>query len=147
MEAGVMIGYLAGWKMRCSVVMVLMALLNGCATAPSADSTSTANRLHHVVIVWLKQTGDTAVRQKYIEASKAIAKLSGVVSYELGSPATIKRRNSRAADESYDVAVDSVFESQQAYEAFLKDPEYGRIAQDLLRPMVEKYQVFDFIVP
>lgn len=133
--------------MQCAVILVLMALMNGCATAPSVDSTSAENRLHHVVIVWLKQTGDTAVRQQYIEASKAIAQLPGVISYELGTPAAIKRRNSRVADESYDVAVDSVFESQQAYEAFLKDPEYGRIAQDVLRPMVEKYQVYDFIVP
>ena len=83
MEAGVIMGYLAGRKMQCTVILVLIALLNGCATAPSVDSTSTANRLHHVVIVWLKQTGDTAVRQQYIEASKAIAKLTGVVSYEL----------------------------------------------------------------
>ena len=142
-----MMGCLAGRKMQCTVILVLIALLTGCATAPSVASTSTANRLHHVVIVWLKQTGVTAVRQQYIEASKAIANLPGVVSYELGSPATIKRRNSRAADESYDVAVDSVFESQQAYEDFLKNPEYGRIAQEVLRPMVEKYQVYDFIVP
>lgn len=142
-----MMGYLAGRKMQCAVILVLMALMNGCATAPSVDSTPAENRLHHVVIVWLKQTGDTAVRQQYIEASKPIAQLPGVIRYELGTPAAIKRRNSRAADESYDVAVDSVFESQQAYEAFLKTPEYGRIAQEVLRPLVDKYQVYDFIVP
>ena len=140
-----MMGFWTGGKMQCSVTLLL--LLNGCATTPKPDQTPTANRLHHVVVVWLKQTGDAAVRQHYIEGSQPIAKLPGVVSYELGTPAAIKRRNSRAADESYDVAVDSVFESQQAYEAFLKNPEYVRIAQEVLRPMVEKYQVYDFIVP
>lgn len=135
-----------GRQLPCTF-MLLALLLNACATVPKSDQPSIANRLHHVVIIWLKQTGDTSARQQYIEASQAVARLPGVVSYELGTPAAIKRRNSRAADESYDVAVDSVFESQQAYEVFLKNPEYARIAQDVLRPMVEKYQVYDFIVP
>lgn len=129
--------------------VLLLGLLAGCATTENAhqDIDRVAeHRLHHVVVIWLKQSGDTDVRQRYIEQSKSLAKLPGVLAYEVGTPATIKRRHTSAAlDESYDVAVASVFESPQAFEMFMKNPEYARVAQQVLRPLVDKYKVYDFV--
>lgn len=127
---------------------MLLALMAGCATTPAEAPVEleSQHRLHHLVIIWLKQAGDEEVRQRYIEQSKAFAKLPGVLAYDVGAPANVKRRHaSSALDQSYDVAIASVFESQQAFEAFLKNPEYGRVAQDVLRPLVDKYQVYDFV--
>ncbi len=110
-----------------------------------AESTVDSPKIHHLVVVWLKQTGDVALRQQYIEASKSLAALPGVLAYDVGTPALINRGHANPAlDESYDVAVSAVYESQQAYEAFLKDPEYIRVAQQVLRPLVDKYKVYDF---
>jgi hypothetical protein len=140
------------WKHKVSAIMLFMLglALTGCASTPSntkSQSQSTGT-LHHLVIIWLKQPGDATVRQQYIDASKPLANLPGVLSYELGIPATIKRSHANASvNESYDVAIASVFESPQAYEAFLKNPQYAQIAQGVLRPLVEKYQVYDFIAP
>ena len=102
-------------------------------------------KIHHVVVVWLKQHGDDGLRQQYIEQSKPLAQLPGVIRYQVGVPAAIKRsRPNPAVDDSYDVAVDSEFESQQAYEDFLKHPDYVRLAQEVLKPWVESYKVYDF---
>lgn len=148
MKAG-MIFFKANRQYKGLVSLWLLGLLAGCATTENAhkDIDDVAgHRLHHVVVIWLKQSGDTVVRQRYIEESRPLAKLPGVLAYEVGTPAAIKRLHTRAAlDESYDVAVASVFENQQAFETFLKNPEYGRIAQQVLRPLVDKYQVYDFV--
>ncbi len=138
------------WKHQVSAILLFMIgiALTGCASMPDklpSDSQS-ADTLHHLVIIWLKQPGDATVRQQYIDASKPLANLPGVLSYQVGVPATIKRSHANASlDESYDVAIASVFESPQAYEAFLKNPQYAQIAQGVLRPLVEKYQVYDFV--
>lgn len=131
-----------------ALLFMITVTLTGCASTPSntQSESQSAGTLHHLVIIWLKQPGDATVRQRYIEASKPLAQLPGVLSYEVGVPATIKRSHANAAvNESYDVAIASVFESPQAYEAFLKNPQYAQIAQGVLRPLVEKYQVYDFV--
>ena len=103
------------------------------------------HKIHHVVIVWLKQVGDEGVRHKYIEESKPLAEIPGVLSYNIGTPASIKhQRPNSALDDSYDLAVSSTFENQQAFEDFLNNPEYIKLAQEVLRPLVEKYKVYDF---
>lgn len=139
MEGGVMF---LGWRSPVLVV-ILAGLLTGCATMQDRNPEP---RLHHLVVVWLKQSGNETLRQQYITQSKPLAQLPGVLAYDAGKPASVKRGRANAAvDESYDVAISSVFENPQAFEAFLKNPEYGRIAQHVLRPLVDRYQVYDFI--
>lgn len=124
--------------------MTLIGLINfGCSPVkPDSDE----HRVHHVAVVWLKQAGDEAVRRQYIEASKPLARLPGVLSYEVGTLAKISRGRANAAvDESYDLAISSSYESQQAFEDFLKNPEYLRVAQQELKPLVDRYRVYDFI--
>ncbi|MGZ4958346.1 MAG: Dabb family protein [Methylomonas sp.] len=125
---------------------LLMAATAGMESAHAQTGDLAQHKVHHVVVVWLKQAGNENVRREYIEASKLIANLPGVLSYDIGSPAVIKRAHtSSALDESYDVAISSTYESQQAFEDFLKNPEYLRIAQQVLKPLVEQYKVYDFI--
>lgn len=125
---------------------LLMAATAGIDAAHAQAGDLARHKVHHVVVVWLKQAGNEDVRRQYIEASRQIAKLPGVLSYDIGSPAAIKReRASTALDESYDVAISSSYESQQAFEDLLKNPEYVRIAQQVLKPLVDKYKVYDFI--
>lgn len=128
-------------------VLILFAMLAGCATTqPAAVSAEAPRRLHHLVVIWLKQPGDEGLRQQYIEANRGLAQLPGVVAYDVGTPAVIQRQRANAAvDESYDVAISAVFENQEAFEAFLKHPDYVRTAQQVLRPLVNKYSVYDFI--
>lgn len=125
--------------------LVLSALLAGSGYVQAEPDTE-AHKVHHLVIIWLKQAGDEKLRQQYIEESKPLARLPGVLAYDMGSPAAIKRGHANPAlDESYDIAISSTYESRQAYEDFLKNPEYARIAQQVLRPLVDTYKVYDFI--
>lgn len=103
------------------------------------------NKVFHVVVVWLKRHGDANARRQYIEGSKRLATLPGVVSYDIGSIANIKReKHSPGVDDSYDVAVTSTFESQEALENYLKNPEHHKVVYEVLKPLVEKYKVYEF---
>ena len=124
---------------------LLLLLICG-ANFAQAPAEAGQHKIQHVVIVWLKQHGDAEVQQQYIAASKPFAALPGVLSYIVGTPATSKReRPNPALDETYDVAVSSSFENQQAYEAFLKNPDYVKVAMEVLRPLVDRYKVYDFV--
>lgn len=123
-----------------------LLLLVSSASFSQTPADPSSHRIQHVVIVWLKQHGDPYVQQQYIAASKPFAALPGVLSYVVGTSALSKReRLNPALDESYDVAVSSSFENQEAYEAFLKNPEYVKMAMEVLRPLVDKYRVYDFV--
>lgn len=141
-NSGAMFNRWSGWAIG--------LLLSGCASlmpsgGPGAEVQS-QRHLHHVAVVWLKPPADERVKQQYIEASRAFAGLPGVLNYQIGVPAQIKRsRTSAALDESYDIAVSAVYESQEAFEAFIKHPEYQRVAQQILRPLVDRYKVYDFV--
>ncbi|WP_445370321.1 Dabb family protein [Methylomonas sp. HW2-6] len=120
----------------------------GCAQPVQPQAAPDTARLHHLAIVWLKQPGNDQLRRQYIEASRPLAGLPGVVAYEAGTPVAVQRSRPNAAlDESYDVAIYGVFESRQAYEQFLKNPEYLRVAQQVLRPLVDKYKLYEFAEP
>lgn len=135
--------------MKPLICLLLVALLAvGCAQTVPPRAGEAGARLHHVAVVWLKQSGNEQLRQQYIAASRPLARLPGVVAYDAGTPAAVSRSRPNAAlDDSYDVAVSAVFESRQAYEQFLKDPEYLRLAQQVLRPLVEKYKLYEFTEP
>lgn len=126
--------------------LLLATALGIAGPAAAQQGTETGGKkAYHVVLIWLKQHGDADARQKYIEGSKRLGKLPGILQYNIGTPATIKReKTSPALDNSYDIAVSSTFESQQALENFLKDPEHHKVVQEVLRPLVDKYKVYDF---
>lgn len=128
-------------------VLCLTAALSlatiGHAEKPAAAS---GGKAYHVTVIWLKQHGDAEARRQYIEASKRLSRLPGVLSYNIGTVTTIKRdKPSHSVDDSYDVAIASTFESRQALENYLKNPEHHKVVHEVLKPLVEKYTVYDFV--
>lgn len=128
-------------------VLLLLAALGFAAAGHAQQPDNTAGgKAHHVVIIWLKQHGDAAARQKYIDGSKRLANLPGVIAYNIGTVGAIKReRPSPAVDDSYDIAITSSFESKEALENYLQNPEHHKVVFDVLKPLVEKYKVYDFV--
>ena len=109
-------------------------------------SAETVTPIHHLVVVWLKtDQGDDAV-ERYREASLPLQDLPGVLEYRVVRRAAITRnRPNPAVDDSFDLIVDSRFETAEALEAFLKHPEYVQIAQQQLRPLVDHYRIYDAV--
>jgi hypothetical protein len=126
-------------------------LLAALAIAPLVQAeerpanTVEGKKYHHVVVIWLKQHGDPEARQKYIEGSKRLSKLPGVLNYDIGSAAEIKRdKPSLSVDDSFDVAVSATFDSKESLENYSKHPEHHKVIQEVLKPLVDRYKVYDF---
>lgn len=118
---------------------LLLASLSGCATLQSEQV------VHHVAVIWLKPHADIAVQQRYKEAAEQLRRLPGVIDYSVGARLDVPRtRPNPAVDNSFDLVVSARFADKAAYQAFLSDPEYLKIAQTQLKPLVERYQVYEF---
>lgn len=101
--------------------------------------------IHHLVVVWLKPD-QTDAFERYQDASKVLQALPGVLQYKITRRASIARaRPNPSVDDSFDLIVDSRFASAEALEAFLKHPDYVQIAQQHLRPLVDRYRIYDFV--
>lgn len=132
--------------MKIRSLFVSSFLLIGSVAPLHAENSSAPHKAHHLVIVWLKQHGDKNIRNQYIEASKRLAKLPGILSYKIGTPTMMKRDNpSPALDDSFDIAISSTFENLQALENYSKHAEHQKVIQEALKPLVAKYKVYDFV--
>jgi len=132
-------------KSMTRVYCLLPLVLGACHVLTPDPIAPSGGSVHHVALVWLKQAGDPAARRQYIELSRPLENLPGVLSYRLGTPLEVRReRASTALDKGYDVAVSATFADPDALEAFLKNPDYQTVAQQQLRPLVDKYKVYEF---
>lgn len=129
------------------VVLLLVFYANPASSANTQfESQAKPHKAHHIVVIWLKRHGDPNVRREYIQASKKLANLPGLLAYNIGIPASIKRETpSHSVDESFDVAISSTFDSQKSLEDYLKSPEHRNVIEEDLKPLVDRYKVYDFI--
>ena len=128
--------------------LLLLLTLFGMTSAAQAqtDGNPKQQKAFHVVIIWLKQHGDADARRQYIEGSKRLAKLPGVLAYNIGTATAVKREgSSHAVDSSYDIAVSSTFENIEALENYLNHPQHHQVVQEVLKPLVAKYRAYDFV--
>lgn len=98
-------------------------------------------RVHHVVIVWLKDHGSSTARQQYIEATKTLSKLPMVLRYQIG---TVLPSQKEVVDSSYDVAIVATFENAQALDEYEKHADHDKVIYERLKPLVDKVIVYDF---
>lgn len=101
-----------------------------------------AGRVHHVVIVWLKEHGNPEARRQYIEATQSLSRLPMLLSYHVGTVLPGKRD---VVDSSYDVAIVATFENTQALEAYSRHPDHDKVINEKLKPLVDKVLVYDFV--
>ncbi|BBL69948.1 Dabb family protein [Methylogaea oryzae] len=121
---------------RCYGGLVSLALLGGMGSAWAEPG-----QVHHVVVAWLKEPGSHSARSRYVEISRGLAKLPGVVSYSVGAAVPSPHA---LADDSYDVAVAAVFKDKKALEDYNANPAHRKAVDDM-RPLVQKLVVYDFV--
>ena len=121
-------------------VALSVVLWVGCSQAFATETPPEGQgAVRHVVVVWLKEPGRQA-RDRYLELSRSLAALPGVVSYHAGPPIPSARS---VVDNSYDVAVVAVLKDRQALKAYNANPERQKVI-DAMRPLVQKVVVYDF---
>lgn len=121
-------------------IIFVLFLLPACQQGKDRlDSTS---KVHHVVICWLKDSGNKEARQKIIGASRGFSSILGVVDVRAGSMIHSERE---IVDNSFDVAIYLSFENEQKLQDYLVHPIHKNAVKEILKPLVSKVVVYDFI--
>ena len=98
-------------------------------------------RVSHVVVVWLKEPGNVQMREQFINASRALENVPGVVSRHVSA---VIPSNRSKVDDTFDVAVTVTFENAQALEKYMKSKKHKSMLTDKLKPIVNRVVVYNF---
>jgi hypothetical protein len=103
-----------------------------------------AGQIKHVVVMWLKNPGDAAVRKQLIDAKSSLAKIPGVIEVSAGE---VVKSDRPVVDSSYDVAYVVTFNNEQSLRAYGPHPIHQKLVEDVIKPNVAKFTVYDFVMP
>jgi hypothetical protein len=126
-------------KQSAKLVTLLVLLLLSPLVSADKDQ-----RISHVVIVWLKQPGNEAMRQQFIEASQQLGELPGIVSRHVG---VVSPSDRTIVDDTFDVAVTVTLKNKAALKAYLNNPKHKKILHDKIKPLVNRTVIYDFVTP
>jgi len=118
---------------------LLLALLLWPLAPGSADATQP--QLVHVVLIWLKESGNAAHRARIVDATRTFSSMDGIREIRVGTPVSSERSS---VDDSFDIGLYMVFSSRDALQAYLNHPEHVAAQRSVLQPLVKKVVVYDF---
>ncbi|MES2569770.1 MAG: Dabb family protein [Verrucomicrobiota bacterium] len=100
-------------------------------------------KLTHIGLVWLKNPGNSAERQRLIEAlHRFVREIPEVRSLAVGQPLSSA---SKLVDSSFDVCFTMQFDDQAALDRYGKNPVHQKAAQEAFLPLSQKILFYDFI--
>jgi len=99
------------------------------------------SRVSHVVVVWLKEPGNLQMREKFINASRALETVPGVLSRHVSSVIPSEKNK---IDDTFDVAVTVTFENRKALKAYMGNKKHKKMLNQQLKPLVNRIVVYNF---
>ena len=122
--------------MRKIVLITLIALM-GCSTFREVHR----DKVHHVVLCWLKDSGNASQRRRIMEASRSFGKIPGVLDVRVGE---VLESNRKIVDDSFDVAITLSFADTRSLTEYLAHPVHQKARDEILLPIIKKIVVYDF---
>ena len=121
-------------------LIFILVLMTACRSLPvPADGDS--QPVEHIIIVWLKESGNRDIQQRVIAKSQVLISIPGVLSLKSGTAIPSERP---IVDSSFDLALIITFTDTAAMESYLTHPVHLQLLEETLKPLVERIQVYDF---
>ncbi len=95
----------------------------------------------HVVIFWTDPAQPNAVAELMAGAEKYLKPIPGVLQFHIGRMAGSPRR---VVDQTYQVALNIVFPTQQAQDDYQAHPQHVEFVEKVFKRVCEKVVVYDF---
>ena len=115
-------------------------LLFGCVSI-EIDSSCKDKALHHVVLCWLKESGNMKARERIVEITKSFRDIPGVLEARAGQVIPSDRS---IVDDSFDVGILVVVADAKSLTEYLEHPIHQKAKNEVLVPLVSKILVYDF---
>ena len=97
--------------------------------------------LTHVVLCWLKDSGNQEHRDQIIEITDSFNDIPGVLNARAGNPIMSDRD---IVDDSFDVGIIIEVKDMEGLKNYLDHPIHQKAKKDILLPLVEHILVYDF---
>lgn len=120
-------------------LFALLLLLGGCSQMPASQSRD--GRVNHLILIWLKDSGNLEQRQQIIEATRTLRQIPGVISVRVGSVIPSDRS---VVDDSFDVGVQMLFADRQSMKRYTANPEHLRTVNQVVMPLTKRLVIYDF---
>jgi hypothetical protein len=115
-------------------------MLFGCVSI-EIDSSCKDKALHHVVLCWLKESGNVEARERIVEVTKTFQNIPGVLEARAGRVIPSDRS---IVDDSFDVGILVVVADSKSLTEYLEHPIHQKAKNEVLVPLVSKILVYDF---
>jgi hypothetical protein len=96
----------------------------------------------HVVIFWTDPTNPNAADQVVAGGNKFLKNIPGLTHFHIGKMVSSQRP---VVDQSYQVALNTVFTSKQAHDDYQVHPQHLEFVAQYVKPCVKKVVVYDFV--
>lgn len=123
--------------------IVLCGLLTSCAQM-GCQSAPKAGNVEHVVLVWLNEPGNAAIKDRMVAAARTFPReIPGILSMSIGDAVPSDRE---VVDDSFDLALVMRFTDKAALDAYEKHPVHVKAVKEVLAPNASKLKVYDVTV-
>ncbi|HEX7653153.1 MAG TPA: Dabb family protein [Verrucomicrobiae bacterium] len=95
----------------------------------------------HVVIFWTDPTKPEAIDAVLQGGEKYLKNIPGLTHFHIGKMVGSTRP---VVDQTYQVALNTVFTSKQAHDDYQVHPEHLKFVAECVKPYVKKVLVYDF---
>ena len=123
------------------LIFILLGVLTSCQHSQSLKKSVQDEKIQHVVLCWLKDSGNKEHRQKVIDLSLSFKSIPGVIDVRAGE--VIKSERS-IVDSTYDVGIYMTFKSIDDLNRYLLHKDHVKAVTETLKPLSKKIQVYDF---
>lgn len=124
---------------RLTLLLFVALMASSCSVFKEPDM---KQRINHIVLCWLKDSGDKVKRAQLVQISKDFKKIPGVLEVRAGEVVTSSRS---IVDSSYDVAIILSFHTETDLDKYLKHPDHVAAVNSIIKPFTKKVLVYDFI--
>ncbi len=125
---------------RILFILFLALWLSGCGL--SVKDTAARNRIHHVVLCWLKEPGNIEHREKIMAASRSFSNVAGVLEVRTGQ---VIQSDRDMVDDSFDVGIYFAFRTHEDMKKYITHPIHREAVKNVLLPLVDRMIVYDFM--
>ncbi len=126
--------------MRIYIRMIMLCVtLTACASSPTSKTQEST--VVHIVLIWLKETGNAEHIQQVIDVSNQLKGISEIQMLHVGQSIPSERE---IVDDSFDVGLYMAFDSQAAMQRYLVHPDHKKAVKSVLKPLASKIRIYDF---
>lgn len=127
---------------RLGCILILLAgWMGGCCSTQPECRINRSGTVNHTVLFWFKTPGDATTRAQLVTAAESFRTIPGVLDMQYGQTLSSDRP---VVDDSFDLAVVVTLRNESALEAYLAHPVHQAAVAATVKPLVERFQVYDF---